>query len=134
MARNMDYREENKRLQAEINYRVIGTHMQEIRTRCGLTQRALAERMGIDTNYYGSLETGINRISFPRFIQFMTLTNADADYLLTGSHKGLAPKADRLTCACEERYLLDQLLDRCSNDAIQKIYIICKTLYDDVAK
>lgn len=57
MARNMDYREENRRLQREINYRVIGEHMREVRHKCGMTQKVLAERMGMDTNYYGTLET-----------------------------------------------------------------------------
>lgn len=52
MARNMDYREENRRLQREINYRVIGEHMREVRHKCGMTQKVLAERMGMDTNYY----------------------------------------------------------------------------------
>lgn len=50
MARNMDYREENRRLQREINYRVIGEHMREVRHKCGMTQKVLAERMGMDTN------------------------------------------------------------------------------------
>jgi len=42
MARNMDYREENRRLQREINYRVIGEHMREVRHKCGMTQKVLA--------------------------------------------------------------------------------------------
>lgn len=133
MARNMDYREQNRRLQKEIDYRSIGAHMQEVRNQCGLTQKALAERMGVESHYYGSLETGANRISFARFIQFMTLTNAAADYLLMGCHKDLTPNIERLTCVCEERHLLDQLLDRCSNETIKVIYAMCKTL-NEVSK
>lgn len=130
MARNMDYREQNKRLQSEINYRIIGSHMREVRKQCGLTQKALAEYMGVDTNYYGSLETGANRISFPRFIQFMAITNAAADYLLMGCHQGLI-NTEGISCICKERQLLEKLLDSCSNETIKIIYALCKALNEE---
>lgn len=132
MARNMDYREQNRKLQNEINYRIIGSHMREVRKQCGFTQKTLAEYMGVDTNYYGSLETGANRISFSRFIQFMAMTNASADYLLMGCHQGLGSNHERISCACKERQLLERILDSCPNETIKIIYALCKALNEEL--
>lgn len=130
MARNMEYREENKRLQSEIDFRLMGVRMREVRLKSGLTQKALAEQMGLDTNYYGTLETGANRISMSRFIQFLGITKASADYLLTGVHADITGDDERLSGACEERRLLEGLLDHCANDTIRTIYAMAKALYD----
>ena len=45
MRKNTEYLAVNKQLQSEIDYRVIGRHMQAIRQKCGMTQAVVAEKM-----------------------------------------------------------------------------------------
>ncbi len=66
-----DYRTINRQLQAEINYHVLGRHMQTVRQDRGMTQAAVAEKMKLGTKYYASLEEGFSHISLYRLIQFI---------------------------------------------------------------
>lgn len=45
-----DYRTNAKQVQQEINYRVIGRHMKDIRLACNMTQSSIAEKMALGQN------------------------------------------------------------------------------------
>lgn len=71
-----DFRENTRQLQQKINYRVIGRHMKDIRVACNMTQSSIAEKMGVGSKYYTSIETGYSKISFARFIQFLCILDS----------------------------------------------------------
>ena len=86
MRKNTEYLAVNKQLQSEIDYRVIGRHMQAIRQKCGMTQAVVAEKMKLGVKYYAALEAGTESISLSRLIQFICLMQSSSDTLLAGCH------------------------------------------------
>lgn len=128
-SRDTRFRETNKRLQSEINYRALGLHMRDVRKARNFTQDEVCEILDMDPKYYSTLENGKNRISLTRFIQFAWELGASADFLISGCHPKLMTDAPKLTCGCEERRLLSEMLDQCSNEMIQTMYSICKVVF-----
>lgn len=111
-----------------VDYAVIGKHMKEIRKRMGLTQALMAERFGVSTGYYASLETGQNKISFARFVQLIMITQVPADFFLKGC---CGEMMDEMQCGqylSAERMALDALLNRCSDQSVKAIHDVCKAL------
>ena len=52
MRKQADYRENLRQLREDIDWKILGDHMQEARKQSRLTQAQMAERMGISPNYY----------------------------------------------------------------------------------
>ena len=76
----------NALLQEEIDYEVFGQHLRMVRKQMGLTQAQFSEKMSLKPNFYGEYETGKRHINFPRFLQFVCVTQCSADRLLRGCH------------------------------------------------
>jgi predicted ATPase/DNA-binding XRE family transcriptional regulator len=73
---------------------VLGSHLRELRTRAGLSQRMLASRVGIDVTYLSKLENGRRRISEPRLRSLAEALGAEPASLLreaAGAPPALAP-------------------------------------------
>lgn len=107
----IDYREINKQLKAEFDFKIIGKHMQSVRKAHKMTQAEVAEKMKLGTKYYASLEAGTVKISFQRFLQFIVIMQASSDYLLSGCHPEYPPQFPCPDGACKERVMLNKLLD-----------------------
>lgn len=110
-----------RKLQAEIDYQVLGRRLRKIRKKLGLTQAQLSEQMNLGTNYYGQYETGKCRINFSRFIQFICITKSSADELLRGCHKDYPTCVSLITDYSEKRRELNALLDKYDDQMISKI-------------
>ena len=126
MRKNTEYLAVNKQLQSEIDYRVIGRHMQAIRQKCGMTQAVVAEKMKLGVKYYAALEAGTESISLSRLIQFICLMQSSSDTLLAGCHPDYPPLHTCQENVCHERILLNKLLDQCSDELIRTLYVIAQ--------
>ena len=114
-----------------IDCRVIGKHMRDIRNARKMTQSHIAEKMGIGIKYYSSLETGQNKISLTRFVQFLAITKVNSDSVLAGSYPGLSVStADNALLICDERKRLELLISKSSNDAVKTMYALCVAIAD----
>lgn len=56
--------------------------MKEIRTKKGITQKQIAEKMGIDQRQYSRYEQGKNEFPIRYLIQFCYICNVHADEVL----------------------------------------------------
>ena len=77
----------------------------------GLTQEAMAERLGMSLTFYGGIERGRKRLSIEKILLVYEQTGMDPDYLLTG--KGPLDQAVMeifKSCPEEKRPVLEQIL------------------------
>lgn len=62
----------------------IGQRIQQCRKSHGLTQEALAERMGVSIQMISNLERGKKAIRIDNLIRLCEILQVSSDYLLTG--------------------------------------------------
>ena len=77
----------------------------------GLTQEAMAERLGMSLTFYGGIERGRKRLSIEKILLVYEQTGMDPDYLLTG--EGLRNQVAMeifKNCPEEKRPVLEQIL------------------------
>jgi len=68
---------------------ILSIRLQEERKHCGLTQKQLAEKIGISWHTYRSYESLGNRHTNPSLetlVQLATILNTTTDYLLGKDH------------------------------------------------
>lgn len=126
----IDYRALKRQLQADIDYKTLGRHMQAVRLQRGMTQAVVAERMKIGVKYYSRFEVGTEKISLYRLIQFICIRETSADYLLAGCHLDYPPSYICPDDSSPERKQLNVLLDQCSDAAIKTLLIVAKGLIE----
>ena len=99
----------------------IGKNIRQYRISNGMTQKQLAERIGISPETLGKCERGQYGITLLMIIKLTSVFKIPADYLLFGRIRYLKNKPDDLTAAIDEldenerkktRRLLDALKDR----------------------
>lgn len=125
-----DFRARKRQLQADIDYKVLGRHMQAVRQQRGLTQAVVAEQMKVGTKYYSAFEGGKAKISLYRLIQFICLMGTSADCLLVGCHRDYPSHHIRPEDDSEDRKLLLSVLDQCSDDTIRIMRIVAEALLE----
>ena len=89
----------------------IGKRLYKRRKEMGLTQEAMAERLGMSLTFYGGIERGRKRLSIEKILLVYEQTGMDPDYLLTG--KGPLDQAVVeiiKSCPEEKRPVLEQIL------------------------
>ena len=89
----------------------IGKRLCKRRKEMGLTQEAMAERIGMSLTFYGGIERGRKRLSIEKILLVYEQTGMDPDYLLTG--KGPLDQAVMeifKSCPEEKRPVLEQIL------------------------
>lgn len=118
----------NALLQEEIDYEVFGQHLRMVRKRMGLTQAQFSEKMNLKPNFYGEYETGKRHINFPRFLQFVCVTQCSADLLLRGCHKDFPSEGEPAPAYSEKCRELNRLLDICDDDLIAGLIAIVELL------
>ena len=88
----------------------IGKRLYKRRKEMGLTQEAMAERLGMSLTFYGGIERGRKRLSIEKILLVYEQTGMDPDYLLTG--KGPLDQAVMeifKSCPEEKRPVLEQI-------------------------
>ena len=129
-----DFRANYQHLQDEINYRLIGQHMKEMRKAHSMTQSNVAEKMGMTLNYYTSLERGNSKISFARFIQFLCITGGSADALLVGCHSELPIEKMQNLSEEQNRQAFERLLSQTPISTRKMMFKLCETLAEMMGK
>ena len=89
----------------------IGKRLYKRRKEMGLTQEAMAERLGMSLTFYGGIERGSKGLSLEKILLVYEQTGMDPDYLLTG--KGPLDQAVMeifKSCPEEKRPVLEQIL------------------------
>lgn len=123
-----DYRALKRQLQADIDYKLLGQHMQAVRRKRELTQAVVAEKMKVGVKYYSAIESGKVKISLYRLIQFICIMGTSADHLLMGCHIDYPPSHECTEEASVDRKELYTLLDQCSDDHIKTLRIVAEGL------
>ncbi len=114
-------------LSSDIDYKVLGRHMQAVRKQQGLTQDTVAEYMEIGTRYYSAIECGTAKINLYRLIQFVCLTHTSADNLLVGCHHNYPTHYITSTDSNEDLKLLMSMLEHCSSNTIKTARALTET-------
>ena len=65
----------------------IGKRLYKRRKEMGLTQEAMAERLGMSLTFYGEIERGRKRLSIEKILMVYEQTGMNPDYLLTGKDR-----------------------------------------------
>lgn len=99
-----------------------------VRIGLGLTQEQFSEKMNLKPNFYGEFETGKRHISFPRFVQFVCVSQCSADMLLRGCHKDFPSGSQQTAVYSEKRRELNSLLDKCDDDLIAGLIAVVELL------
>lgn len=60
----------------------LGTNISALRAMRGLTQKELAEKIGVSPNFISHLETGAKRPSVIRLIEIADVLDCSLDYLV----------------------------------------------------
>ena len=121
-----------KHIKDKIGYDVIGSHMRDVRTGQGITQGAMAEEMGVSSNFYASLETGSNKINLIRVLQFSAITEELVGNILAGAYPGIKTHRGSNDSISKQRKDFDTLLDQCSNDNLEIMYGVCVSLFNSL--
>ena len=123
-----DYRDVSRRLKSEMNFRALGQHMKSVRKQHRMTQAQVAEAMQMTKKYYASIEAGMICISLLRLIQFITLMQVSADFLLSGCHKHYPAHPTETEYHSADRQKLEKILDKCSDEQIGTICVVAESL------
>lgn len=100
-----------------MNYYEIGQRIRKVRKARGLSQDALAEKVGISTTHMSHIETGNTKLSLAVFVDLATALDVRADELLFDS-----TAADR-TASIEEILLV---LEGCTPQQVRIIEDLVK--------
>lgn len=71
----------------------LGERVRQLRHEHGMTQRELADLVGITTQAFARLERGLSLPSFPTFIRICSTLHTSADFLL-GVSETAEPSSD----------------------------------------
>lgn len=69
-----------------INYRIIGNNIRIARLQRRITQKEIAERMEITTNYYGRYERGDMRPNLDRLMQISEILSTPIENFFAGAY------------------------------------------------
>ena len=130
MRKQADYRENLRQLREDIDWKILGSHMQEARKQSKFTQAQMAERMGISPNYYSGYENGDKHINLTRLMQFIVITKIQPDYLLRGTHPNYPAEANTPQYASKQRTEMEHILDQCSKETLDTFVVIAQALLE----
>lgn len=85
-----------------MNYYEIGQRIRRYRKACGLSQEALAERVGISVTHMSHIETGNTKLSLPVLVRVAAELSVRVDALLSDSDA-----LDKSALSAEVRGVLD---------------------------
>lgn len=99
-----------------MKYYEIGRRIRRYRKACGLSQEALAEKVGISATHMSHIETGNTKLSLPVLVNIAEALSVQTDALLYDSTQFSKTVA-------EDR--IQNLLDACTTE---QLYVLIDTL------
>lgn len=92
-----------------MNFYNAGRRLKSLRQNSGLTQAALAEKVGLSTNYYGSIERGEKTPQLDTMVRIVNVFDASLDDILSDQlNHGMTVQANRLSVELEGLSPADQ--------------------------
>lgn len=108
-----------------MRYLEIGQRIRRYRKACGLSQEALAERVGISVTHMSHIETGNTKLSLPVLAKIADELSVGTDALLSDTSK---PDKAKLSADVQE------ILDSFEVDELPVAIDVLRTLRDAMAK
>lgn len=96
----------------ELNYKLIGKRLREIRKKRGYTQEEVSERAGISAQHCSGIECGSAKVSLPALIRLCNALDATPDEILMDSVVQVTPLASKEIvevfsgCTADEMFLM----------------------------
>lgn len=108
-----------------MKYFDIGQRIRRYRKACGLSQEALAQKVGISVTHMSHIETGNTKLSLPVLAKIAEELSVGADALLSD-----APKPDKAKLSAE----VQEILDSFEIDELPVAVEVLRALRDSLAK
>ncbi|MEF2670964.1 helix-turn-helix domain-containing protein [Adlercreutzia sp.] len=109
----------------DMRYFEIGQRIRRYRKACGLSQEALAGRVGISVTHMSHIETGNTKLSLPVLTKIADELSVGTDALLSD-----APKPDKAALSAE----VQEVLDSFEADELPVAIEVLRALRDALAK
>ena len=108
-----------------MKYFDIGQRIRRYRKACGLSQEALAQKVGISVTHMSHIETGNTKLSLPVLAKIAEELSVGTDALLSD-----APKLDKAKLSAE----VQEILDSFEIDELPVAVEVLRALRDSLAK
>lgn len=108
-----------------MDYYAIGQRVRRYRKACGLSQEALAERVGISTTHMSHIETGNTKLSLPVLAALAQALSVKTDALLADENA-----LDRVELSAE----VGNVLDTFEPDELPVAVDVLRALRDSLAR
>ena len=108
-----------------MKYFDIGQRIRRYRKACGLSQEALAQKVGISVTHMSHIETGNTKLSLPVLAKIAEELSVGTDALLND-----APKTDKAKLSAE----VQEILDSFEIDELPVAVEVLRALRDSLAK
>ncbi len=108
-----------------MKYFDIGQRIRRYRKACGLSQEALAQKVGISVTHMSHIETGNTKLSLPVLAKIAEGLSVGTDALLSD-----APKPDKAKLSAE----VQEILDSFEIDELPVAVEVLRALRDSLAK
>lgn len=108
-----------------MKYFDIGQRIRRYRKACGLSQEALAQKVGISVTHMSHIETGNTKLSLPVLAKIAEELSVGIDALLSD-----APKPDKAKLSAE----VQEILDSFEIDELPVAVEVLRALRDSLAK
>ena len=103
----------------EVNFRLIGRRIHEVRQDSELSQMDLAEKAGLSVSYVNMIENGRRRVSLDALLRIANILGVTVDELLNGN---------QMYNPTEYQTDMDLLLADCSSYEKRIIYEVAKAV------
>lgn len=108
-----------------MKYFDIGQRIRRYRKACGLSQEALAQKVGISVTHMSHIETGNTKLSLPVLAKIAEELSVGTDALLSD-----APKPDKAKLSAD----VQEILDSFEIDELPVAVEVLRALRDSLAK
>ena len=116
----------------DINYRVIGRNIIQLRKKRGLGQDEVAERIGISMSHYSNCERAEKIFALEHLLAICRLFDVSLDQLLMGAVTDVRISNNTVEMMNErDNELIEELLTvqkGCSDEAVKYMIVICKMI------
>ena len=121
-------------MNVQINDKLLGSHIKSARKKMRLTQAATAERIGVSTGYYASLERGDTRINLDRLFAICLALRISPASILDKCCYELTQMDLSLLDEPEDKRKLKLLIEKSTPPVLRSMCVICEALVAEYEK
>ena len=105
-----------------IDYKLIGERIKRVRNEKEMTQKTLAEKVGVSIAFLSRIERGSSQLNLKRLTQICNILDISEGSILNGASEGS-------NSYLEEDFV--ELLDKCTDKQKKMIYEVAKTIINN---